>query len=295
MQQGKFYKLSGQVSPMGLVWGMLFGLVAAIPLSFGYAYAVRYIPLVFLNILVSLAFVFVVALVFKMGLKMGHHRNTPISIVFGVILGAITLYLAWAAFLAVLIKYKIPYMKIVTRPDIMWAMITKLIEKGWFSIGSGGRVNGIFYTVLLVGEGLAYLAGVAFLGKLDATDVYCENCKEWVEDEEIIAAVDASLEPNFQSTASTGSEDWSRDLTYTDAFPHIQLSSVSCKKCDRLHLMTAKKIDINTEKDNEVQESTIFENLNVPRDTITDISREYAQFIDDVQRDTEYVEEYIEE
>lgn len=274
----RFYRLSGAVPPQGALLGLLFGTGGAFALSFVYAYGVRYIPFVFLSLLVSLGYLFGVSMLFQAGLLRGHVRNQTVSYVLAFVMGVIALYLAWVAFLFVLLKHRVPYTKLLLDPMLVWKYVSILAVKGWFSF-KGSKVSGGFYTALLVGEALLYLGFVTGVGALSAVDTYCERCKQWLGLPEVIALADELWRPEFEQTGKTGTEDWSNSLTYAMEPPWIHIDANACSKCGQLSLLHAKHVAV-VEKKGEVEhkETPLFANLLVPRETIDKLVQGYEDF-----------------
>ena len=69
--QPQFYKHNDTFNILGTVLGLLFGVGAAIPLAFGYAYLTQLIPFIYINWIISFGAVFLVALAFVTGERIG--------------------------------------------------------------------------------------------------------------------------------------------------------------------------------------------------------------------------------
>lgn len=269
MDEFRFYRLSGKANFTGLSLGLVFATALAIPCSFVYAYAVRYIPLVFLNFLVSFGYVFVIALVYKLGERMGHNRNRALSFL-GALLGcSICLYLAWAAFLTVLLgKMQIGFWQLVSNPQMMWTWIEILVKNGWFTIGSSKEtVSGAFYAVLLIVEALCYFWIFLAVGMLEKDAVYCERCNKWLESKLLPIFIDIRLEPDMVRTSESGMVDWLPRLASVLPFPvndsYITLHTTACDSCTDIYLLTAKKLLVSKNKEGNVEtkESLLLQNL----------------------------------
>lgn len=278
----KFYQLSGKVNPMGLLWGILFGTLTALPLSFVYAYAVRYIPFIYLNFIISFGYVFVVALAYQAGEKKGQNRSRVVSMLGATIMAIVCLYLAWTAFLFVLMNHKINYITLVLKPSAVWSFIQVVVERGWFSMGhSKETVRGTFYAICLIGEALGYLWIFLWVGTLDKASIYCENCFHWLESIAMPSLIHAKLEGPMLQTATTGHVHWIPQLELTHELPFITLSLAACDSCEQLTTLSAKKVDIVVNKNNESSnvETVLFQNLLINKKTKDDLIKKLEELI----------------
>ncbi|NUM35633.1 MAG: hypothetical protein HUU50_13890 [Candidatus Brocadiae bacterium] len=282
----KFYQLSGKINVMGPALGILFGTLAALPLSFVYAYAVRYIPFIYLNFLISLGYAFATCVAYTIGEKMGHNRSRFFSFLGTLVMTTIALYLAWSAFFFVLFQHKISYFQLVTDPKTVWLLIEKIIETGWFTLGSTKEtVSGTFYMVLLIIEALGYLWFFVATCVLDKASVYCEECSKWVDAVGMPSLISCKLENAMTQTATMGTIPWIDQLELTKDFPFIVFSMTHCSQCNRLSTLTATKVEMITkqkgkETESEKKETKLFQNLlvnNKTRESILNKLQELEQ------------------
>ena len=100
--QDNTYRSTGTFSPAGVGLGLLLALVAMFPIAFVYSYAVRYIPFIYINFLISFGAVFAVAYVYTFGESLGRNRSRAASLLAMLLAGLLTLFVFWATFLYVL-------------------------------------------------------------------------------------------------------------------------------------------------------------------------------------------------
>src|SRR4051812_20328918 len=77
---GQYYQHSGAVTFLGPLLGFAAGIPAAILLGVAYAYADAYIPIIYLNLLLALAFGAGVAFVPAWVMRWGKVRNVPVAL-----------------------------------------------------------------------------------------------------------------------------------------------------------------------------------------------------------------------
>jgi len=96
---GSYFKHSGSVGGLGLPFMIVVGLVAAVVLSFVYAFAIFYIPFVYINFFVTIGFGLLLGSAIGYAGKKGDVRNPTLMTVSGLIFGCIGLYLSWIAWI----------------------------------------------------------------------------------------------------------------------------------------------------------------------------------------------------
>lgn len=268
-QPPSFYRLSGKTDITGPLLGLVSAVAASFLISFIYAYAVRYIPLVYLNWLISFGLVLVVAVISVSVEKTRHNRNRILSLIGTLVSATACLYLFWVAFLCVLSKHELGCFSTLAAPGKVFSLIEALAENGWFSL-KGGKVHGTFYAFLLVIEAIGYYAIFVLTHVvMTAQTIYCETCSRWLDAEELPILLDPSLAPEVKTTAQTGVLDWIERIEATDLSPYLQIELVSCSSCHNLHVLTVKEMEV-IPKDgyDETSEKVLLKNLLVSNETV---------------------------
>ena len=269
----KFYQLSGKINIMGPALGILFGTLVALPLSFAYAYAVRYIPFIYLNFLISFGYAFAICFAYTTGEKLGHNRNRLFSFLGTLVITAIALYFAWVTLMFILYKHELSYFRFAIDVKENWLRLEELIKVGWFSMGSSKEtVSGTFYMILVIAEAIGYLWFFVATCVLDSASVYCEECSKWLDVISMPSLISNKLENPMQQTTMMGTLLWIDQLELTKEPPFIVLSMTYCEQCSRLSTLTATKVDIivkqkGKETETEKQEIKIFQNLLISNKT----------------------------
>lgn len=277
---------------MGPVLGILFGAIAALPLSFVYAYAVRYIPFIYLNFLISFGYAFCICIAYNIGEKLGHNRNRFFSFLGSLVMTAVALYCAWTAFFFVLLQHNIPYLDLLLSPKQIWLLIEKIIETGWFSIGSSkDTIKGTFYMILVLAEALGYLWFIVASCVLDSASVYCEECSKWLDPIGMPSLISPKLENAMQQTAMMGTLPWIDQLELTREAPFIVFTLTHCSQCNNLSTLSATKVEIivkqnGKETETEKKEIKLFQNLLINNKTREKIL-EKLEDLEKIQKENE--------
>lgn len=158
-------------------------MVAAWILSFVYAIAEHYSPLIYLNLILAFGFGWLVGLAARTMLRKYRIDSTGTATLVGVLGGVAATYLAWPAYLWVITNYNLSYYTgTIASPFDLWEIMGILAEDPRWSIGkSSSDMPAIVYFAVWLGE-LILIAGAA--AQVCRTFVrdnrLCSQCGDWV-------------------------------------------------------------------------------------------------------------------
>jgi hypothetical protein len=207
------YKASGRFSPQFIVW-LAIGLVVAAGMAFVYQLGLHYIPLIYVNFMLTLGAAFVLGVLIALVIKQGKIRNTAIAVV-SLLLLASTFLMAKYGFQFQRFKSELKteiermsaeelsqYYKVEIEPESVAELKRQIVESytfsehiqlrvdtGW-SLGRAGRggapVSGIFvYLVWLIEAGmLFYISGAATLEAVRKP--FSEKMNAWADESEVL-------------------------------------------------------------------------------------------------------------
>ena len=174
-----YYKPSGKFAPAGPLSVWLFGAIAAGLGGSIYAYALHFIPFVYLNWLLTLLLTFVVGVGAGMGVYFGHIRNTFIALLAGLTVGVFAEYLVWVVqFYAASGHETLEF-----DPRLLWGKIQALGDKGDWTI-FGLKPTGYWLYSVWGLEALFIIGGTGLIARATSTSPYCEEQGEWADEEE---------------------------------------------------------------------------------------------------------------
>ena len=235
--QDNTYRPTGTFDPKGVGLGLALAIAAMFPISFVYAYAVRYIPFVYVNFLISFGAVFAVAYAYIFGESLGRNRSRAASLVAMLIAGVLTLFVFWVTFLFVISRHELEYVKMLTDPSHVIDLVKELVKVGWFTL-KRNQVKGTFYGIMLAIEAVAYLGIFVFAWWSFLKErVFCEKCQKWVERERVPMFFDLAPLQTIATTLAAGSDAWVDQLRLADATPSLQIELASCAGCNELHVV----------------------------------------------------------
>ncbi len=200
----KYYTPSGKFNPLAFLYFIVVALIVLPILGLAYAYAIWYIPFIYINFIIAGAFGFLIALAVSYGVvKFGKVRNIPLTIGLSFLAGIIALYFHWAVWVDLVINAGESYgssrigitvsnikllqtFNLALQPDILFSLISEINEYGTWGIRTA-TVSGTFLTIIWIIEALIILAISTFIPIGYASAPFCELDNEWFKEKELPA------------------------------------------------------------------------------------------------------------
>jgi hypothetical protein len=240
--------------------------VAACVLAFIYAYAVYFIPFIYLNFLLTLAFGFGIGWVASQMAVFGKIRTTALAAAVGLLAGLVGMYVYWSASLLALSGGE---SGLVLDPFGLMAYGMALYQEGSWGLSEDAPVKGVFLVLIWVVEAGLVLGLAVFTARLGVADkVFCESCGRWAEVDENLPKL---LPPPGDETAldrvASGNLAGLADMIRVGGTEgvYVQLSLAQCPSCDRCNYVTAEVVVHGTDKEGKatVQKQAILKHLAV--------------------------------
>jgi len=186
------YRHSGKFNPSGPVLALGAAVVLAVPLGLAYAYLIRWVPFIYLNMLATCAYGGVFGWMTMRLLKAGHVRNAAFAALVGAGAGLLALYGEWSGHLHALLEDG-PW---VFAPDEILRGMQVLYAEGSWGMKHGGNVTGIPLALVWVAEA-GLIVGFATMlpyGFVVGTP-YCEKSRCWLDEEKKINTLESITDP----------------------------------------------------------------------------------------------------
>ncbi len=192
VQPDLFYRHSDTAPPMGLLLAAAMGLIAGIVGAFAYAYLEVWIPIVYLNILLTTGFGAGVGLSTAFGAKLGNVRSSKVVIIIACATTLIAYYLCWIVWAKAILDRDVPDHTVtlgllLRSPGDLYYLISALNGVGTWAIGHGTsaqNVSGIFLTLVWIIEaGVIFTCSVLAAKFFANARIFCEGCSVWGEKE----------------------------------------------------------------------------------------------------------------
>ena len=195
------YRHSGKFRAEGMVLSVAAAAAIGFPLGLAYAYLLRWVPFIYVNILATFGYGFVFGWVTTRILKASQMRNPALAALCGLAAGLMALYGEWSGHLHTLFK-DAPWF---FRPDQILRTIPLLYEQGTWGMKSGGNVTGIPLAIVWVAEagiivGMAALLPFTFVKETP----FCEKTKVWLDEEKKINTLETFTDPAHLAALKAG-------------------------------------------------------------------------------------------
>lgn len=191
-----FYSHSGKFGVIGPVAAIVVGAIAALPLGIAYSYLIKWIPLIYLNFLITLGYGFLFGFLTRWLLKFGKVRNDTIALLTSGAVGLLAWYGSWNGCARALVGADAPWL---LTPPQMTTFVQILLANGSWGIGtsSSGPVTGIPLAIIWILEGAVIVGLTVLVGYKFVTQTpFCELHNCWLDQEKKIDKLDAFSQPD---------------------------------------------------------------------------------------------------
>ena len=186
------YRHSGKFCIHGPVLALIVPILAAFPLGFAYSYLLKWIPFVYLNVLLTVGYGFVFGLLTCWLLKVGKVRNNALAAIFGVWAGLAALYFQWNGHIHSLFEGA----PILLMPDQIFSVMKAIYQEGTWGLRSGGNITGIPLAIVWIVEAGIIVGMSAFFPYAMISSVpFCEQTRCWLDEEKIISTFETFTQP----------------------------------------------------------------------------------------------------
>lgn len=279
MQTASYYKNSGIVPPLAPILMFTVGAGITWLLAFIYAYAIAYIPLIYVSFILTGLFGLSIGMIVNLCGNFGKARNTKFSIASVLILGLFGLYACWAVW------FKAQGLKtgLFIAPDILLKLIEVVAENGAWSIFDSTPTGGALYAVWGL-EALIIVGVALYMVASNANDTpFCEECNQWADEEKVIGPLAPIMDAEgFKIGVDKGSFQAIMDLPLIEDryVQYTLLKLLSCPGCERSTLFLTVQgvtVDVDDEGKESTNETNIIKNLIITRE-------EYDQLLNHAYR-----------
>jgi hypothetical protein len=264
----QFYRHSGTAPLSGILRTLIMGISVATFLAIVYAFAIHYIPFVYLNLLMTFGFGAVVGWVVSREAKATRIRHGVLPALVGLVCGFAGLYVAWAADLVARIGVPQGQSPLIgLNPLVMASYITVFYENGMWGLGKqGGVVSGMPLAAIWLVEA-AFIIGLA--GRLPwnefSGNVFCEACDNWTRVEKDVGRLQDVAGDELSRRVAAGEIAALKDVPKAapDSMQFLRINLACCESCGETNALELERVTIKLDKEQKPTEktSTLFNRL----------------------------------
>lgn len=252
---GSYYRHSGRVDPRAATVVPPFLILAALA-GVVYGLGVRYIPFIFLELLLCAGAGFAFGFIARTACRLGRVRNLAAAVAIGFACAFAGWWANWVVWTASLAQYKIWLLNPLSYPALWRALATQGVLA---SRGGEPFPAFVHYSVWAL-EALV-LFGLALMVAAGAVteEVYCETCDRWTGDGRKIDGIEAVAEPDgLRSALERGDFTGLAALRRADPGTErtTRLTLHQCERCGGLHTVAAETVVTGVDAKGKATEST---------------------------------------
>jgi hypothetical protein len=224
------------------------GLVATIA-GVIYAYAFYWIPIVYLNFLVTLVFAGLIGGTVAIVAKLGKIRNNWFVGGVALLMTLGGLYVYWGSYLLAMAGWGDVGLTAFD-PFVIYNFAGFLFENGSWGIGKGGPITGWLLVLFWVAEIGTILVVSLVASTLYASVPFCESCQEWANQEKGVARLDATGdEPAWQQVLGGDLPALAEFSPSRGVAPQfVRLDLARCPRCDNSRFLSIHKVQVTVDK-----------------------------------------------
>jgi hypothetical protein len=256
-----YYRHSGQFTVAGVVQGLLAGGLAAIVMAFLYAYAILYIPFIYINFFLAVGYGGILGAIVAFVLKARQVRSTPVTAAVALGVGFIALYASWAVWVYGILgraDLKRDLVAIATHPVDLWSLILQINDVGAWKLGGSTPTGIILWIVWGLEAAIIIGAAIGSAIAMTSADPYCEACGTWCVSVPRVARLQAcapaELKPRIEG------KDWafleSLGAAPVDASNSLQVDLHRCKQCGQTSTLTIQTVTVTVDRKNRQSKKT---------------------------------------
>lgn len=251
------YRHSGKFAPSALIVLPLAAVLLGWPLGFAYGYLIKWIPFVYLNILITGCYGLALGLASDWLLRKCHVRNVGMAYLLAFLVGVLANYFQWNGHVNALFEQA----PLVCRPRGIWGAMQFLYEHGSWSVGkySKGNVTGLMLAGVWLAEAAGIMVAVVYFGTDSArTMPYCEKNRVWLDESKKYDTLAFFDDPAQLAALAAGDIvpliESPRREEGAPSFARLTLRH--SPKCDEFFTLMVENVFRSTNKKGEVEENT---------------------------------------
>lgn len=260
----RYYKNSGAVPFVGTLLMIVLGMIAGGLLAAGYGALCHYNPYIFLTFVGTLIFGAGVGGAVRLGAWAGKVRNRTFVLIVGGVLGLISMYMTWVAYLWFALG------GIAVDPQTISTLVQFLAMLGPWSLGAWQPEPWQFYAIW--GFEALLVTGIAAKVGAGNTIPFCEPCNAWTakgEQSILLALRDpAEVRRELENERYEILDDLRREPA--DPANALHATIYRCPKCRDANYLSVVHTVVTTNRKGETQTNStdVVKNLRIPEDLV---------------------------
>lgn len=252
----QFYRHSGKFSPHGLALALIVPIAAGFPLGYVYAYLIKWIPFIYLNIFMTAGYGVLFGFLAGWMLKFGKVRNNALAALCGLLAGTVGMYFGWNGHIHAYFEEA----PVFCMPGELLNGIKYLYAHGsWAFHGGDSNVTGIVLGIVWAVEafiiiGLSTLVSYTMI----SSSPFCERTECWLDQEKKISTMEPFTQPAQLEAFKAGDLNplFQARAKAEGASTFGRLTIKHSPKCEEFFTVTVANVTVNIDKKGKITEKT---------------------------------------
>ena len=281
----KYYKPSGQFSPLAPIY-LLIASVTVFPLlGLIYSYAIWYIPFIYINVLITGACGFAIGfIVDRSAIRLGKVRNNALAMLLALVGGFVACYFQWVVWVDLAINisdsvggsrigFSISNIKLdevltlAADPALVVSLISEINAVGTWGL-AGGAVSGIFLTIIWIIEAVILLGIPVLMASKASKKPFSESTNNWMKEKNAGAFAFITEPHQLVANLEGGNFNELKEIprAETTSADHSSFTLYFSENSEYCLTITNKKAKLNDKGKLEFDEVTLVEYFWLDRD-----------------------------
>lgn len=171
-----YYRHSGRCTAPALFATLAAGCLSALVLGPIYAIIVFYMPIVYVNVLLTIGLGALLGVIIRKVAMAQHIRSLAMILLIAAVTACVTIYASFVGWLLPVAGWSYFFF---TPTDVL-DVLDQVAEVGVWSL-KGDTVKGTFLIIIWIGEAVTILGGTMYFAYEEiAKTPYCEHCSQWL-------------------------------------------------------------------------------------------------------------------
>jgi hypothetical protein len=250
----QFYRHSGKFSPHGLALALIVPIAVGFPLGYVYAYLIKWIPFIYLNVFITAGYGGVVGFLAGWMLKFGKVRNNVLAVLCGLLAGISGLYLGWNGHIHAYFEDSPAF----CLPAEILRGMKYLYEHGSWTL-KGETITGVILAIVWGVEALMIIGLSTLVSYVMISGTpFCERTESWLDQEKKISTLEPFTQPAQLESFKAGdlSSLFQARAKSEGASTFGRLTIKHSPKCEEFFTVTVANVTVAIDKKGKITEKS---------------------------------------
>ena len=219
----------------------------SLALAWPYAYVVLYLPLIYINFIITAFFAGLVGAISVHLLKKRQVRNTAVAMAVAFLVTVFAFYCGWTVWLYAFARRAgadVRILPLLLNPVAVWEIVILVNRNGAWSLRGSVPKGAFLWTIWGLDAALVFGVSLFMAWTTMGSEPYCENCGQWCEGKDGVAKVKGGGSAELKQRLEAGDFGYLEGLggPPADAMEWHLLDLHTCERCRMTSTLTARAV-----------------------------------------------------